>query len=269
MILIKYKNKISHVLLMVFFLFVSLLISSQEIKCPKCGFNNSGQDRYCIECLAEIRDISKEDTSNQTKGSRDKIRKSYDKAVMHFNKAERTKDIKEALINYEIAERNSNNALSLGKDELSSSEIKDISKVYEKSKEELKSLRRINKLSDKAVKLTRKGNAYFVEVLFNNKVKANMHLDTGCSLILISEELAAKLEIKNGKKTMAVVADGRTVEATYIELKSVSVSGHEVKNVPAVYHKTSGDGLLGMSFLNSFNFKIDQEDNLLILEPRR
>jgi len=69
-------------------------------------------------------------------------------------------------------------------------------------------------------------------------------------------------------------ADGRIIDAKFIILDSVSVEGLEVKNVEAVVlleesTMNVGDGLLGMSFLNRFNFQIDTVNKKLILEKRK
>jgi predicted aspartyl protease len=69
-----------------------------------------------------------------------------------------------------------------------------------------------------------------------------------------------------------IMADGRKTEAKMVILESVSVQDSEIKNIEAAVlpEKDSAavpeDGLLGMSFLKKFNFKIDQKNDKLILE---
>ena len=114
-----------------------------------------------------------------------------------------------------------------------------------------------------------------IGVTLNNKVDVEMVLDTGASLILITRDVAKKLGInldrlKPDMKVM--VADGRSVDAAYIVLDNVKVENSEVRNVAASVLMEErgnfgfGDGLLGMSFLKNFNFKIDQKEKKLILE---
>lgn len=114
-----------------------------------------------------------------------------------------------------------------------------------------------------------------IGVTLNNKVETEMILDTGASLILITRDVAKKLGInlERLKPDMKVlVADGRSVDAARIVLDNVKVENSEVRNVAASVLMDErgdlgfGDGLLGMSFLRNFNFKIDQKEKKLILE---
>jgi clan AA aspartic protease (TIGR02281 family) len=116
-----------------------------------------------------------------------------------------------------------------------------------------------------------------VEALLNKKVKARFVLDTGASLIVLSGDLASRLGIgvSGDPKNFLplVLADGRRVMAQRTILDSVSVQGSEVNRVEAAVlfsqdnRVFSGaDGLLGMTFLEKFSFKIDRKNNKLILE---
>ena len=114
-----------------------------------------------------------------------------------------------------------------------------------------------------------------VRVVLNNKVETTMVLDTGASLVLVTRGVAKNLGIKldNLKPDIKIrVADGRTVDASRIVLKNVRVEECEANNVDAVVLMSDRgdfgfrDGLLGMSFLKNFNFKIDHKEKKLILE---
>jgi len=114
-----------------------------------------------------------------------------------------------------------------------------------------------------------------VEATLNRKVQASLILDTGASIIMLRKNIAEKLGIKldQVKPDMKVtVADGRQINAKHIILESVKVEKVEADNVDAavlldeVGDVSFGDGLLGMSFLKRFNFKIDHKDKKLILE---
>ncbi len=123
--------------------------------------------------------------------------------------------------------------------------------------------------------LTHNAKGMSILVNLNNKVDAEMVLDTGASLMLITRNIARKLGINLDrlKPDMTVtLADGRSVKAARIILDSVKVEDSQVKNVIASVLMEEGkdldigDGLLGMSFLKHFNFKIDQKNKRLILE---
>lgn len=115
-----------------------------------------------------------------------------------------------------------------------------------------------------------------VTTLLNNKVKANLVLDTGASLILLSRKIAKGLGVDAvGKNTIPIeliMADGRREKGQMVILESVKVQGAEANNVEAAILPDresimmDGDGLLGMSFLKKFSFKIDHKNGKLILE---
>ncbi len=145
-------------------------------------------------------------------------------------------------------------------------------KVQERAKEA--ELRR--EYEPKQVSMDKQSGHVVVVTTLNNKVKANLILDTGASLIILSNKIAGSLGIDvndaNAKPVELKMADGRKTEAKMVVLESVSVQDSEIKNIEAAVlpEKDSAavpeDGLLGMSFLKRFNFKIDQKNDKLILE---
>jgi clan AA aspartic protease (TIGR02281 family) len=101
-------------------------------------------------------------------------------------------------------------------------------------------------------------------------------LDTGASLVVLRKNIAQKLgiDLRNVQSDLKMqLADGRQVNVKSLVLESIKVQNAEAKNVEAAVildEETQGsefyDGLLGMSFLRKFNFKIDQKEKKLILE---
>lgn len=124
------------------------------------------------------------------------------------------------------------------------------------------------------VKLTRRGNSFTTNVLLNRKVRADLIVDTGASDTVISGSLAKRLgiSVNKGQNVLCQVADGRAVNGKQINIKEIRVGGARVYNVQAVVLDSGeiGDspGLLGMSFLNNFVFKVDAEKELLVLQKR-
>lgn len=130
-------------------------------------------------------------------------------------------------------------------------------------------------LKPKEVLVSRKDGHIFVQARLNDKIPAELLLDTGASFVLLSNEIGKKLGVDKDKKKSIIkmqVADGRQVNAQYILLESLKVQGVEAKKVDAavLLDDAAGinfkDGLLGMSFLKNFNFKIDQSNNRITLE---
>ena len=124
------------------------------------------------------------------------------------------------------------------------------------------------------VKLNRCGNSFTTDVVLNRKLSADFIVDTGATDTVISGSLAKKLGIYNnkGRNVLYRVADGRSVNGKQVNIREIRVGGAKVYNVQAVV-LDSGDmgdspGLLGMSFLNNFVFKVDTEKELLVLQKR-
>ncbi|MFC1623950.1 TIGR02281 family clan AA aspartic protease [Candidatus Omnitrophota bacterium] len=141
---------------------------------------------------------------------------------------------------------------------------------------ELEAARREKEFEPKEVGFSQEAGHIVVDTLLNKKTKASLLLDTGASSILLSNRIAKRLKIKDQEEEIIKVkmADGREVDARFIILDTVSVEGVKAKDVEAVVllddtQMGDRDGLLGMSFLNKFNFQIDTVNKKLILKKRR
>ncbi len=129
----------------------------------------------------------------------------------------------------------------------------------------------------KAAKVYGSDGRVYVDVLLNKKVRATMALDTGCSTMLLTHEVAKKLKLKlkNAPVGVAQVADGRKITARRVYLDSVKVEDSEARGVEASVLMPGGpktefkDGLLGMSYLKNFAFKVDYKRKKLTLEKIR
>ena len=150
---------------------------------------------------------------------------------------------------------------------------------WERQKMESQERISIQKLEEerkpKKVEFSNEVQGIIVEATLNRNVQASLILDTGASIIMLRKSIAEKLGINldKAKPDMKVtVADGRQINAKHIILESVKVEKVEADNVDAavlldeVGDVSFGDGLLGMSFLKRFNFKIDHKDKKLIRE---
>lgn len=130
----------------------------------------------------------------------------------------------------------------------------------------------------KEVSFNKESGHVIVKALLNKKINATLVVDTGASGVLLSKSIGDKLGVMTDKSTgqenptiQLTLADGRKTEAQFVVLKSVKVQDAEAYDVEAAILRddkvgVAYDGLLGMSFLNRFNFKFDNKQEKLILE---
>ena len=128
-------------------------------------------------------------------------------------------------------------------------------------------------LNRDSVSLTKTSNGMTVKAVLNGSTSCLLAVDTGASMVVISKEMAKKIET-NPNETIEDVnftlADGSMTKSDVIIVKSIRVGNSTAYNVPvAVADNPPGqgiDGLLGMSFLGNFNIKMDVANEKLVLE---
>lgn len=117
--------------------------------------------------------------------------------------------------------------------------------------------------SPTVVSTRRAGGTTVVRATINGRAEGEFVLDTGASLVTISQQFAARLRLSAHppSRTQLVMADGRRIEGVMTLLGSVQIGKAKAENIPAVILPQvlgSGiDGLLGMSFLERFAVHLD------------
>lgn len=145
---------------------------------------------------------------------------------------------------------------------------------WQKKDEEHKEAERKKKFESKKIGFSQVNDQIVVKALLNKKVEASLLLDTGASLVLLSERVAGELKkntkLIEGDVIKIQLADGKKVDAKLILLDTINVEGAEAESVIGAVLLDSeedvADGVLGMSFLNKFNFQIDNTDKKIILK---
>jgi clan AA aspartic protease (TIGR02281 family) len=113
-----------------------------------------------------------------------------------------------------------------------------------------------------------------VEATVCGREKCFMVVDTGATSVTISPSLVKVLGLSDqlGKNVNATLADGTQTTGREVVIPQLSVVGMEVRGVNAVVLDEPGvgiDGLLGLSYLNHFDFHLDQQHpSKLILKPK-
>lgn len=111
-----------------------------------------------------------------------------------------------------------------------------------------------------------------VDVILNSSVRAKMILDTGASLVVLSDELAKSLkqDASSGAQIILHTAGG-DIEGWATLVSKIEVGGASRENVHAAVNSKRGifndfDGLLGMSFFSDFKVTIDYPNRVIILK---
>lgn len=115
------------------------------------------------------------------------------------------------------------------------------------------------------------GGNFLAEVVFNNRVKALLMVDTGASLVTISGKLANQLGYRTNSQSAQIpfTTAGGMVWMPMLALDKVKVGQAQVNLVEASVNNQLGeiDGLLGMSFLGDYRVEMDTARAQMILRP--
>jgi hypothetical protein len=115
------------------------------------------------------------------------------------------------------------------------------------------------------------GASVIVPVIFNSTLRANLALDTGATITVVSRRIASTLALSTiGVSKVGTVAGVITVPV--VRVGSLKVGDAQVHDLVVSVHDFSTDarveGLLGLDFLKHFHVSLDPRRSLLILGPR-
>ena len=126
------------------------------------------------------------------------------------------------------------------------------------------------------VPLTKISGSLVVQVLLNQERTAQLILDTGASMTVLSTAAAIDLGIlgTTDNELLTVNTAGGSVQVNMNYLASLNVGAAQATNVAVVIHDLPDipeqiEGLLGMSFLKHFLVTLDAEHARLILRPKQ
>jgi clan AA aspartic protease (TIGR02281 family) len=123
-----------------------------------------------------------------------------------------------------------------------------------------------------AIPVRRSGSAMIVSAELNNRLKANLVVDTGASYIGISKAVAAALGLAiTGQSRFVTLQTANGIRlAPIIKLSSLRLGQIEVNDIEASIIEDLGDsdvvGILGMNFLSAFDWSTDNANSQLLLK---
>jgi hypothetical protein len=114
-------------------------------------------------------------------------------------------------------------------------------------------------------------NSIIVPVTLNRTLSANLLLDTGASMTMVSRRIATALALY-ATSSRQFSGVGGNVTAQIARVDSLKVGDAEVNGMPVSIHDLSQtpvfEGLLGMDFLGRFQVSVDTAKRVLVLNPR-
>lgn len=124
---------------------------------------------------------------------------------------------------------------------------------------------------ERSVSLTSLGD-HFIAPIKLGRYSANLMIDTGASTTVITAEKFRTLNRRFAREyigTFTVNTAGGPVAAPIFQFKQVFIGGFRIDDVAVVVLDmpdfSFADGLLGMNLLRQFDFKIDQQNQQLLL----
>jgi aspartyl protease family protein len=119
------------------------------------------------------------------------------------------------------------------------------------------------------IPLDGEGNVWTLRAKLNDRVSGTFLLDTGASVCVLAPAIARKLDLQETGQQVELRTANGVVKAPLVRIDSIQVGRNRAEDVPAVVHSAAGslDGVLGLSFLNTFDgYKIDTRNHTLRLD---
>ena len=114
------------------------------------------------------------------------------------------------------------------------------------------------------------GHVWTVHAKLNDRVSGQFLLDTGASVCVLAPATARRLDLEETGVDVELRTANGVVRAPLVRVRSIEVGRSRAEDVTAVVHPAvsgSLDGVLGLSFLNTFDgYKIDTRNHTLRLD---
>ncbi len=131
--------------------------------------------------------------------------------------------------------------------------------------------------NQQGIPLIKHGSQFWVSVNIGNEMDLQLLIDTGASYTSLSMDAISRLmnqtnAISSNQRQLRVNTANGSTTARVFTLSSLAIDYASLNDIPVLEvnmgENSQTDGLLGMNFLGQFRFEIDQEKNLLFLEPK-
>ena len=122
--------------------------------------------------------------------------------------------------------------------------------------------------------LSRSSNQFVVTATLDGQREVRLLIDTGASVTIVRPAILESMGYVLGSRTGRFATANGEVDAPLVAIQSLTVGGEVVSPITVGAIKLSRrtdsfDGLLGMNFLQRFEFSLDQQRSVLELHLRR
>lgn len=131
---------------------------------------------------------------------------------------------------------------------------------------------RLSKLFDIKIQMEKVGKHYLIPFEINKEVKVKLMIDTGASGVSIKTSILENLNLKVYKYDQIYNTANGQVKRNIYHADVVKVGPIELFDFKIAemdnYLSTYNEGLLGMSFLEKFDWQIEEESSTLLLKSK-
>ena len=118
------------------------------------------------------------------------------------------------------------------------------------------------------VKLDGDGKAWLVHATLDGKVSGLFLIDTGATYCILTPSTARRLNLPPGPMQAEMHTANGAIHVPVVQVPTVDVGGNRAHDVTAVVHNAVAEplaGILGLSYLDNFQYSIDPKKRVLHL----
>lgn len=142
--------------------------------------------------------------------------------------------------------------------------------LIEENLNKLKEKSNLAQIYKKAIPLTKRGSHFLMNVNINGQ-NLNLMIDTGATYTSLNKNITDILDYTVVKDEIFLYTANGSIKEKLIEVDQLQVEDISLKKfqlVTSQIDSPNDDGVIGMNFFKKFDFKIDQEENILYLSGK-
>ena len=118
------------------------------------------------------------------------------------------------------------------------------------------------------VRLDGDGKSWLVHATLDGKVSGVFLIDTGATYCILTPSTARRLNLPPGPMQAEMHTANGAIHVPVVQVPTIDVGGNRARDVTAVVHNAVAEplaGILGLSYLDNFQYSIDPKKRVLRL----